>query len=89
MEKPMLNVRAFQHKMFTIGTLMIMIVFSIIMSSMLLLPMYWQSGKLVAVALTGILLLPGGIVNGIVSAISGKFYDIYGAKWLVRIGFLI
>ncbi|MCB8606557.1 hypothetical protein LJD63_09870, partial [Veillonella nakazawae] len=37
MEKPMLNVRAFQHKMFAIGTLMIMIVFSIIMSSMLLL----------------------------------------------------
>lgn len=89
MEKPMLNVRVFQHKMFTIGTLMIMIDFSIIMSSMLLLPMYWQSGKLVAVALTGILLLPGGIVNGIVSAISGKLYDIHGAKWLVRIGFLI
>ncbi len=89
MDKPMLNVRAFQHKMFTIGTLMIMIVFSIIMSSMLLLPMYWQSGKLVAVALTGILLLPGGIVNGVVSAVSGKMYDMYGAKWLVRIGFII
>ncbi len=89
MEKPMINVRAFKFPMFTIGTLLIMITFSIIMSSMLLLPIYWQSGKLVAVAIVGLLLLPGGITNGIVSAVSGKLYDVYGAKWLVRAGFLI
>lgn len=89
MENPMLNIRAFKFPMFTIGTLHVVITFGMIMSSMLLLPMYWQSGKLVAVALVGLLLLPGGLVNGVFSAISGKLYDVYGPKWLVRIGFSI
>lgn len=87
--KPMLNLRVFKFSMFTIGTVLIMIAFGVIMSAMLLLPMYWQGGKLVAVAMAGLLLLPGGIVNGIISAISGKLYDLYGPKWLVRTGFFL
>jgi DHA2 family lincomycin resistance protein-like MFS transporter len=34
------------------------------MSSMLIIPIYWQSGKLIAAAMVGILLLPAGIING-------------------------
>ena len=42
-----------------------------------------------AVALTGIIMLPGGLINAITFAPAGRMYDNFGAKWPARIGFLI
>jgi len=88
-EKPILNLRAFAIPGFRIGTILVMIDFGIILSAMYLLPMYIQKGLLVPVALTGIIMFPGGIVNAIVSALSGRLYDHIGARIPVRIGFII
>ena len=82
LETPILNLRAFSFKKFSVGTILVMIDFGIIMSSMYLLPMYWQKGLVVPVAMTGVLMLPGGIVNAIVSATAGRLFDNYGAKYL-------
>lgn len=60
---------------FSIGASLVMIDFAIILSAMYLLPQYIQNGLLILVALTGIIMLPGGIVNAIVSAIAGRLYD--------------
>ncbi|CAM3044468.1 DHA2 family efflux MFS transporter permease subunit [Lactiplantibacillus plajomi] len=87
LETPILNLRAFSFHKFSLGTALVMIDFGIIMSSMYLLPMYWQRGLVVPVALTGILMLPGGVINALVSATSGRLFDNYGAKYLTRIGF--
>ncbi|VDG21327.1 EmrB/QacA family drug resistance transporter [Lactobacillus sp.] [Lactiplantibacillus mudanjiangensis] len=87
LETPILNLRAFSFRNFSIGTVLVMIDFGIIMSSMYLLPMYWQKGLVVPVALTGVLMLPGGVINAVVSATSGRLFDNYGAKYLTRIGF--
>jgi len=86
---PILNLRAFSFKKFSVGTILVMVDFGIIMSSMYLLPMYWQKGLVVPVALTGVLMLPGGIVNAIVSATAGRLFDNYGAKYLTRLGFAL
>lgn len=68
---------------------MVMLDFGIILSAMYILPMYMQKGLLLPVAMTGIIMLPGGIVNALVSAVSGRLFDNFGAKWLTRLGFLI
>ena len=47
---------------------------------MYLLPQFIQNAMLLPVAMTGIIMLPGGLVNAIVSAISGRMYDNIGAK---------
>lgn len=86
---PVLNLRAFGVRQFSVGTALVMIDFGIIMSSMYLLPMLWQKGLGVPVALTGALMLPGGLVNALVSATSGRLFDRYGAKYLTRVGFLL
>ena len=57
-----------------------MIDFGIILSSMYLLPQFIQNAMLLPVAMTGIIMLPGGIINALVSAISGRLYDSIGAK---------
>lgn len=74
---------------FSIGASLVMIDFAIILSAMYLLPQYIQNGLLISVALTGIIMLPGGIVNAIVSAIAGRLYDKNSAKTPVQIGYVI
>lgn len=74
---------------FSIGASLVMIDFAIILSAMYLLPQYIQNGLLISVALTGSIMLPGGIVNAIVSAIAGRLYDKNGAKTPVQIGYVI
>jgi DHA2 family lincomycin resistance protein-like MFS transporter len=89
LDQPMLNLKIFKTKQFTIGTLLVMLDFGVILASMYLLPMYLQRVMGLPVALTGIVMLPGGVINAVVSGISGRLYDHNGAKWLARIGFVI
>ncbi len=87
--QPMLNLRAFNTRAFTVGTLLVMLDFGLILAAMYLLPTYLQTTMKLPVAMTGLVMLPGGVVNALVSAIAGRSYDRYGAKWLTRCGFVI
>ena len=89
LEVPVLNMRVFRHRNFTLGAILVMVDFGIILSAMYLLPQYLQNGLLVAVALTGIIMLPGGVINAVTSAFAERMYDSFGAKWPARIGFII
>jgi DHA2 family lincomycin resistance protein-like MFS transporter len=87
--EPVLNLHIFSIPAFRTGALLVMLDFGIILSAMYLLPMYLQKGLLLPVALTGIIMLPGGAINAVVSAIAGRLFDRFGAKWPARLGFLI
>jgi MFS transporter, DHA2 family, lincomycin resistance protein len=89
LEEPVLNLRIFNIPAFRSGACLVMLDFAVILSSMYLLPQYLQSGLLLPVAMTGILMLPGGAMNALVSALAGRLYDGFGAKWPVRAGFII
>ncbi|MFD1486153.1 DHA2 family efflux MFS transporter permease subunit [Lacticaseibacillus baoqingensis] len=89
LSKPMLNLTVFKTRRFTVGTLLVMLDFGVILASMYLLPMFLQRVMALPVALTGIVMLPGGIVNALTSAVAGRLYDSHGAKGLTRIGFFI
>lgn len=86
---PMLNLKAFKNRAFTTGTLLVMLDFGVILASMYLLPQYLQNVMGLPVAMTGLAMLPGGIVNAAVSAVAGRLYDHFGAKWLTRAGFIV
>ncbi|OMF27209.1 hypothetical protein BK133_19520 [Paenibacillus sp. FSL H8-0548] len=89
MKQPMMNLRAFKHPMFVVGTLMVFICMMVILSSMLVLPMYLISGLGLSALTAGLVLLPGGLINGIMSPIMGGLFDKYGPKWLVIPGLVI
>lgn len=89
LKTPVINVRAFAIPAFRIGAILVMIDFGITLSSMYLLPQYLQNGMLLPVAMTGIVMLPGGVVNALVSLFAGNLYDKIGAKLPVRLGFLL
>lgn len=89
LKEPMLDIRAFKYPMFTIGTLLIIIMHMVNFSIMLLLPLFMEGAMGLSAFMAGLIMLPGGIINGIASPISGSIYDKYGPKALIFPGFLI
>lgn len=89
LETPILNLKIFKIPAFAVGSALVMLDFGIILSTMYLLPMYYQNGLLLPVALTGMVMLPGGVINAVTSAFAGRLYDNVGAKRPAMIGFFI
>ena len=89
MEVPVLDVRVFCQQGYRVGVTLVMLNFGITLSAMYLLPQYIQSGMLLPVAMAGMLMLPGGVVNCIVSVIAGGLYDRIGARIPARAGFAL
>lgn len=89
LDKPMLDLRTLKYPVFTLALLSVSATFMIILSSMILLPLYLQIGLGLTALTAGLILMPGGAINGILSPVAGRVYDIYGAKWLFTPGFII
>lgn len=89
METPVLNMRAFGIPGFRKGAVLVMLNFGITLSAMYLMPQYIQNGLGLAIALTGIILFPGGVMNAVFSLISGRLYDKIGARIPVLCGFFL
>ncbi|OMF64384.1 DHA2 family efflux MFS transporter permease subunit [Paenibacillus sp. FSL R5-0766] len=89
MKQPMMDLRAFKYPMFTIGLILIFICMMMMLSSMLILPMYLQQGMAVTALTAGLVLLPGSLLNGLLSPVMGRLFDKFGPKWLVIIGLAV
>lgn len=87
--KPLLNFRVFQYDMFLMTTLINMVVTVAMYSGMFLLPIYLQNLRGFTPLDAGILMLPGAIIMGIMSPISGALFDKIGPRWLAVTGMLI
>ncbi len=89
MEQPMIDLRAFRYPMFTIGLVLVFICMMVILSSMLILPMYLQQGMALSALTAGLVMLPGSLLNGFLSPVMGRLFDKFGPKWLVTIGLVV
>ena len=59
------------------------------MSSMIILPMFLQTGAGLSVFTAGLMLLPGSALNGMLSPFIGRLFDKFGPKWLVIPGLIV
>jgi DHA2 family lincomycin resistance protein-like MFS transporter len=96
MKHPMLNLKAFTYPLFVLGIFMSFITFFNMLSMLVILPMYMQMALLIAAFTTGLILLPGSLLNCVLAPIIGRLFDKYGPKAvitpgtiLVAIGYLI
>ena len=87
METPIIDARIFSHQGFRVGAVCMMVNFGITLSAMYVLPQFYQNGMLLAVAVTGVVMLPGGVVNALVSMVAGRIYDRIGARGPALCGF--
>lgn len=86
LEQPMLNLRVFTFRMYNIGVALIVICMMMILSTMILLPIYLQNILLLAPVVAGLVLLPGGIINAFMSVGAGNLFDRFGPRVMVPCG---
>ncbi|WP_087972102.1 MDR family MFS transporter [Oceanobacillus rekensis] len=87
--QPMLNFNVFRYPMFSLATILMMVLNMAMFSGFMLLPIYLQTILGVSPMEAGLLLLPGAIVNAIMSPITGKLFDRHGGKILAISGLSI
>ena len=89
MDHPMLNLKAFKHPQFVLGLVMNMIIFLSMLSMLVVLPMYMQMALLVSAFATGLILLPGSVLNCIFAPIIGRLFDRYGPRAVITPGTIL
>ncbi|MCC3297049.1 DHA2 family efflux MFS transporter permease subunit [Arthrobacter caoxuetaonis] len=81
--EPLLDLRAFRTGNFTISIAMIAASSITLFGSLIVLPIYMQSVLGLGTLTTGLLLLPGGLIMGILSPVVGRIYDRIGPTALL------
>ena len=89
LKQPMLDFRVYKYPMFALSSVISVAVNMAMFSAMLLMPIYLQSIRGISPMDSGLLMLPGAIVMGIMSPITGKLFDKFGAKALSLVGLTI
>lgn len=87
--QPMLEFRVFKYFIFTLTTIIGMVAFTGLIGIETLIPMYMQNMRNFTAMESGLAILPGALVMGIMSPITGRIFDRFGAKWLTIIGLMI
>ncbi|MBS4175091.1 DHA2 family efflux MFS transporter permease subunit [Bacillus sp. FJAT-49736] len=89
MEIPMMNLNAFRYPLFVLGVVMGFITFFNMLSMLVILPMYMQIALLIAAFTTGLILLPGSLLNCILAPSIGRLFDKYGPKAVITPGTIL
>lgn len=89
LKQPVMNLRAFRYPTFALVTVLLFVLMMTLFSSAIMLPMFMQGVLLMTAFKSGLILLPGGIVNGIMAPVSGMLFDKFGPRVLVIPGLSI
>lgn len=89
LKEPILEFRILTNKMYTLTMIIAMIAFMMLIAAETILPIYMQIMAGFTALESGIMILPGAILMGIMSPIVGRIFDRVGAKWLLITGFSI
>lgn len=89
MEKPFLDVSVFANKQFALTSALVSLTFIAMIGVEMVLPIYMQQVRGLSAFHSGLTLLPGALMIGVLSPIAGYFYDLYGAKRLAGFGFFM
>jgi EmrB/QacA subfamily drug resistance transporter len=89
MDDPMLEFRIFKYPMFALSSAISIVISIAMFSGMILIPIYIQTIRGISPFESGLLMLPGALVMGLMSPITGKLFDKYGARLIAIIGLVI
>lgn len=83
---PLLDLRAFEFTMFRRGVALLCIAAIALFGTIILLPIYLQNVRGLSTLETGMLLLPGGLLMGLLGTPVGRLFDRYGPRGLATGG---
>jgi DHA2 family lincomycin resistance protein-like MFS transporter len=77
-EAPLLDLRAFNFRMFTVSVLLMVVAMVALFGAVILLPLYLQEIRGLKSLETGLALLPGGLAMGLLGPVIGRLFDKVG-----------
>ena len=77
-EAPLLDLRAFNFRMFTVSVLLLVVAMIALFGAVILLPLYLQEIRGLKSLETGLALLPGGLAMGLLGPFIGRVFDKVG-----------
>ncbi|MEK4023123.1 MDR family MFS transporter [Sporosarcina sp. FSL W7-1283] len=83
LKEPIMDLRVFRYPMFTHAVFMFLIIIMAMFASEIILPIYMQGPLALTAATAGLVLLPGSILNGIMSPFMGSLFDKFGPRVLM------
>ena len=83
LEEPLLDVRVFKFPMYTIAVVLFIILMIAMFSSEIILPMFMQGPLALTPEQAGLILLPGALLNGLLSPVMGKLFDKFGPRVMI------
>ncbi|WP_201714014.1 MDR family MFS transporter [Rossellomorea arthrocnemi] len=89
LKQPILEFRVFRNKIFTLTTILGMVVFIAMIGAATVLPLLMQNMLGFSAFESGLMLLPGALLMGLMNPITGRIFDKFGARWLAIIGLSI
>ncbi|TLQ03492.1 multidrug efflux MFS transporter [Pediococcus stilesii] len=89
LEHPFLDLRVFKKWNFSIATIATIMVMMAMMGIEMILPTYLQNVQNLSVLKSGLVLLPGALLLGIISPLAGLLYTKAGVKWTTIPAFII
>lgn len=89
MKAPMLNLEVLKFPTFTLTTVINMVVMLSLYGGMILLPIYLQNLRGFSALHSGLLLLPGSLIMGLLGPFAGKLLDTIGLKPLAIFGIAV
>lgn len=89
LKEPLLEFKVFKYGIFALSTALSVIVFISMIGGATILPIYMQDMHGFSAFESGLMLLPGAIVMGLMNPITGRIFDAIGGKWLAIVGLII
>ncbi|MGI2329523.1 MDR family MFS transporter [Planococcus sp. YIM B11945] len=89
LKEPLLEVRIYKYPMFALSSVISVALSMSMFSAMILMPIYVQTIKGISPIDSGLLMLPGALVMGFMSPVTGRLFDKFGAKVLAIPGLAI
>ncbi|MBO1199059.1 DHA2 family efflux MFS transporter permease subunit [Staphylococcus simiae] len=88
LESPLLEFRVFKYQQFSVSMVIVSLMFMLFIGNLTILPIFMQTMMHWTPLESGLILLPGGLVMGLLSPVTGQLYDKVGGRWLSFIGML-
>lgn len=88
-DAPLLDLRAFNFRMFTVSVLLMVVAMMALFGGVILLPLYLQNVLHLQPMETGLALLPGGLAMGLLGPVVGRLFDRIGPLPLTVTGSIL
>ncbi|MEF3120550.1 DHA2 family efflux MFS transporter permease subunit [Kocuria flava] len=88
-DRALLDLRPFALRPFSIGVVVLLIAMASLFGALILLPLYLQNVRGLSALETGLAVLPGGVLMGVVAPFIGRLYDRVGPRPLAIPGAVV